>query len=116
MDTETGLLSQNQNNANTSRTLCTLSTCTVLLSNDANCYCRALQIDTLLAEAGSSKSNIIEARIWIKHIGRDFKDMNAVWNAWVDPQSKGTRFCVEASGSTICSHTHMCSIATLLVA
>ena len=25
-----------------------------------------------------SKSNIIEARIWIKHIDRDFKDMNAV--------------------------------------
>ena len=32
---------------------------------------------------------MIEARIWLKDISRDFKAMNAVWNAWVDPENKG---------------------------
>ena len=31
------------------------------------------KIDRLLAQAGTSKSNIVEARIWIKDIGKDFK-------------------------------------------
>mmetsp|Transcript_19898 Transcript_19898/g.51701 ORF Transcript_19898/g.51701 Transcript_19898/m.51701 type:complete len:165 (-) Transcript_19898:110-604(-) len=55
------------------------------------------KVDTLLAEAGSSKSDIIEARIWVKDIHRDFKSMNEVWNKWVDPSNKGCRFCVEAN-------------------
>eukprot|EP00038_Savillea_parva_P015907 m.15274 g.15274 ORF g.15274 m.15274 type:complete len:171 (+) comp3247_c0_seq2:120-632(+) len=55
------------------------------------------KVDNLLAQAGTTKSEIIEARIWIKDINRDFKAMNAVWNAWVDPAKKGCRFCVEAN-------------------
>jgi len=54
------------------------------------------KIDGLLAQAGTSKSRIIEARIWLKDIKTDFATMNTVWNAWVDPQAKGTRYCVEA--------------------
>ena len=37
-----------------------------------------------------------QSRIFVKDIGRDFKAMNAVWNDWVDSESKGCRFCVEA--------------------
>eukprot|EP00037_Helgoeca_nana_P008374 m.74452 g.74452 ORF g.74452 m.74452 type:complete len:164 (+) comp18896_c0_seq2:359-850(+) len=55
------------------------------------------KVDALLAKAGTNKSEIIEARIWVKDINRDFKAMNAVWNKWVDPTSKGCRFCVEAN-------------------
>merc|ERR1712166_1389295 len=55
------------------------------------------KIDTMLAEAGSSKSDIIEARIWLKDIGTCFAPMNEVWNVWVDPNSKGVRTCVEAN-------------------
>jgi enamine deaminase RidA (YjgF/YER057c/UK114 family) len=54
------------------------------------------KVEALLAQAGTSKSRIVEARIWVKDIKRDFAAMNAVWNAWVDPENKGTRFCVEA--------------------
>jgi enamine deaminase RidA (YjgF/YER057c/UK114 family) len=54
------------------------------------------KVDKLLAHAGTSKSNILEARIWVKSMHQHFAPMNAVWNAWVDPEKKGTRYCVEA--------------------
>ena len=50
----------------------------------------------LLAQAGTSKSRALNATIWLKDIGRDFKAMNAVWNAWVDPDAKPTRATVQA--------------------
>ena len=42
------------------------------------------QIDRLLAEAGSDKTKIISATIYLPDIG-DFAAMNAVWEAWVRP-------------------------------
>ena len=42
------------------------------------------KIDALLAEAGSDKSKLLQATIWLADIG-DFEKMNAVWNAWVVP-------------------------------
>eukprot|EP00571_Detonula_confervacea_P006111 CAMPEP_0172314900 /NCGR_PEP_ID=MMETSP1058-20130122/23475_1 /TAXON_ID=83371 /ORGANISM="Detonula confervacea, Strain CCMP 353" /LENGTH=117 /DNA_ID=CAMNT_0013028853 /DNA_START=142 /DNA_END=495 /DNA_ORIENTATION=- len=55
------------------------------------------KVDDLLSEAGTSKSNILTASIWVKDINRDFKGMNEVWNKWVDPENKPVRFCVEAN-------------------
>lgn len=40
------------------------------------------QIDALLAEAGTSKENILQAIIWLADIN-DFAEMNAVWDQWV---------------------------------
>lgn len=40
------------------------------------------QIDRLLAEAGSDKTRILTAQIWMADMG-DFAEMNAVWDAWV---------------------------------
>lgn len=40
------------------------------------------QIDTLLARAGSDKTRILMAQIWLADIA-DFAEMNAVWDAWV---------------------------------
>ena len=40
------------------------------------------QIDTLLAEAGSDRSRILQAVIWLADMA-DFAEMNAVWDAWV---------------------------------
>jgi len=40
------------------------------------------QIDRLLAEAGSSRENIVQAIIWLADIS-DFAEMNAVWDEWV---------------------------------
>src|SRR5204862_6734579 len=39
-------------------------------------------IDSLLAEAGSDKTNILSATIFLPDIG-DFAAMNAVWEEWV---------------------------------
>ena len=55
------------------------------------------KVDDLLAQAGTSKSNLLTASIWLKDIGRDFKEMNAAWNAWVDPENKPVRATVEAN-------------------
>ena len=49
------------------------------------------KVDDLLAQAGTSKSNILTASIWLKDINRDFKGMNDVWNAWLDPENKPVR-------------------------
>ncbi len=54
------------------------------------------KIDALLAEAGTSKSQLIEARIWLRDISKDFASMNVVWNSWVSPDNKPTRVCTEA--------------------
>jgi len=39
-------------------------------------------IDRLLALAGSDKTRILSAQIWLADIA-DFAEMNAVWDAWV---------------------------------
>ena len=48
------------------------------------------QIDRLLAEAGSDKSRILSATIWLADIG-DFAEMNSVWDGWVDPANPPAR-------------------------
>jgi enamine deaminase RidA (YjgF/YER057c/UK114 family) len=53
------------------------------------------KIDAYLAEAGTSKSGLLSANLWIKDMAL-FADMNSVWNAWVDPQNPPARACVKA--------------------
>lgn len=53
------------------------------------------RIDALLAEAGSSKSKLLSATIWLTDIAT-FNEMNGVWDAWVDPENPPTRACVES--------------------
>ena len=55
------------------------------------------KVDDLLKDAGTSKSNLLTASIWLKDIKRDFKDMNEVWNGWLDPNNKPVRATVEAN-------------------
>ena len=40
------------------------------------------EIDALLAQAGTDKSKILMATVWLADIA-DFEAMNAVWDAWV---------------------------------
>jgi len=35
-----------------------------------------------LAEAGSDKTNLLTAQIWLSDIGTQFAEMNAAWDAW----------------------------------
>jgi enamine deaminase RidA (YjgF/YER057c/UK114 family) len=53
------------------------------------------EIDRLLAKAGSSKSKLLKASIWVTDI-RNRAPMNEVWTAWVDPKNLPVRACVEA--------------------
>lgn len=53
-------------------------------------------IDTLLAEAGTDKTKLLQAQIWLTDIKTQFSAMNEVWNAWVDEATAPARACVEA--------------------
>ena len=53
------------------------------------------RIDALLVEAGSDKSRILSATIWLSDM-RDFEAMNEVWDAWVPDGHAPARACVEA--------------------
>jgi enamine deaminase RidA (YjgF/YER057c/UK114 family) len=52
-------------------------------------------IDRLLAEAGSDKSRLLMANIFLSDMA-DFAAMNAVWEAWVSPGNTPARATVEA--------------------
>jgi enamine deaminase RidA (YjgF/YER057c/UK114 family) len=53
------------------------------------------QIDNLLAEAGTDKSNVLMATIWLSDIST-FDEMNGEWDAWVPEGSAPARACVES--------------------
>ena len=53
------------------------------------------RIDGYLAQAGTNKSKLLHANLWIKDMAM-FADMNSVWNAWVDPENPPVRACVRA--------------------
>ena len=57
------------------------------------------QIEALLAEAGSDKSKILSATIWLADMA-DFGEMNAVWDAWVDGKDAPARATGEAKLAT----------------
>ena len=56
-------------------------------------------IDRLLAEAGSDKSQILQAQVFLADIA-DFPAMNAVWDAWVPAGNPPARATVEAKLAT----------------
>ena len=41
------------------------------------------KVDAYLAKAGTDKTKLLAAQIWLKNIDRDFPVMNEVWDAWV---------------------------------
>lgn len=53
------------------------------------------KIDRLLAEAGTDKTRILSANIWIAE-ARTFNEMNSVWDAWVPQGHTPARACVES--------------------
>jgi len=52
-------------------------------------------IDGYLAKAGTDKSKVLSANIWITDM-KTFGEMNAVWDAWVAPGHTPARATVEA--------------------
>jgi len=53
------------------------------------------KIDRLLALAGTDKSRLLSATIWLTSMD-GFAEMNAVWDAWVDSANPPARACVES--------------------
>lgn len=57
------------------------------------------KIDRLLAIAGTDKTRVLKANIWLADIGR-FDEMNAVWDVWVAKGHTPARATVEARLAT----------------
>ncbi len=53
------------------------------------------KIDGYLAEAGTDKSKLLSATIWIADMS-NFAEMNSIWDSWVSPGKTPCRACVEA--------------------
>ena len=56
-------------------------------------------IDKYLAQAGSDKTKLLRANLWITDMA-NFAEMNAVWDAWVSPGNTPVRARVEAKLAT----------------
>ena len=52
-------------------------------------------IDGHLKTAGTDKSRIVSANIWLRDIAT-FNEMNAAWDAWVDKENPPARAKVES--------------------
>tara|TARA_R110002124_G_scaffold54589_2_gene155196 strand:- start:1098 stop:1445 length:348 start_codon:yes stop_codon:yes gene_type:complete len=53
------------------------------------------QIDALLKDAGSDKSKMLFAQIFLADIA-DYAAFNEVWDGWVDQQNPPARACVQS--------------------
>lgn len=53
------------------------------------------QLDHLLAVAGTDKSKVLSATIWVPDI-RTRDDVNVAWNAWTEGENLPARACIEA--------------------
>src|SRR5215468_12349485 len=53
------------------------------------------QIDGFLAMAGTNKTKLLSANIWITDMA-NFAEMNSVWDTWVSPGNAPARATVEA--------------------
>jgi enamine deaminase RidA (YjgF/YER057c/UK114 family) len=56
-------------------------------------------IDKLLKQAGTNKSRILSANIWLSDM-RFFPEMNKAWEAWVSKGNQPARATVEARLAT----------------
>jgi enamine deaminase RidA (YjgF/YER057c/UK114 family) len=52
-------------------------------------------IDRILTQAGSDKTKLLRVEIWLADMA-NFDVMNAVYQAWLDPQNVPARVCVES--------------------
>ena len=53
------------------------------------------QVDALLAAAGTDKTKILSATIWLVNVA-SFAEMNSVWDTWVSAGNTPARACVES--------------------
>jgi len=53
------------------------------------------QIDAVLHAAGTTKSRLLTAQVWLTDMD-DFADHNDAWNEWVDPDHPPVRACLQS--------------------
>jgi enamine deaminase RidA (YjgF/YER057c/UK114 family) len=70
------------------------------------------KIDSLLAEVGSDKTNILTAQIWMADMAQ-FADMNTVWDAWVAPGHAPARATGESALATPAYSVEIIVVAAL---
>lgn len=71
------------------------------------------KIDALLEEAGTNKSNMLTAQIWLSDIGSQFAEMNAAWDAWVPAGNAPARWTGEAKLATPDYHVEIIVMAAI---
>jgi enamine deaminase RidA (YjgF/YER057c/UK114 family) len=69
-------------------------------------------IDALLAQAGSDKSKILSATIYLADM-TTFADMNAAWDVWVSKSNPPARATVEAKLATPAYRVEIAVIAAV---
>ncbi len=70
------------------------------------------QVDALLAEAGSARSKVLSATIWLADMA-DFAEMNGVWDEWVGGQDAPARATGEAKLATPAYRVEIIIVAAL---
>ncbi|MBN9438230.1 RidA family protein [Bosea sp. (in: a-proteobacteria)] len=55
------------------------------------------QIDERLAAAGTDKSRLLSATIWMHDVNRDVAAFNEAWNSWLVARREPARACVQAT-------------------
>ena len=67
------------------------------LSGDTTSQTRQIlaKIDGFLARAGSDRTKLLSAQIWLRDIA-DFEMMNIAWDEWIDRSAMPVRATVEA--------------------
>jgi enamine deaminase RidA (YjgF/YER057c/UK114 family) len=59
-------------------------------------YAALADVDAALQKAGTDKSKILEATIWLADIDKDYDGMNKVYDSWIVPGKPPCRACLQA--------------------
>ena len=73
------------------------------------------KFDELLSAAGSSKAKLLSATVWLANMG-SYDEMNAAWDAWVDPNGKPARATHCPCGSAMQTYTNSRSSSLMVAA
>lgn len=53
-------------------------------------------VDAALAKAGTDKSRVLEATVWLADIARDYKGMNSIYDRWLVSGKPPARACIQS--------------------
>ena len=70
-------------------------------------------VDSALKKAGTDKSKILEATVWLADITADYTGMNKVYDSWLVPGKPAARACVQAKLASPTSRVEIRVIAAI---